>query len=240
MVPAHRCLANSGDSDRLAAAPYDKKQTKTKSVNRIEWCKPSNKQRGVIDSQLARNHQILRRMKTTCSTPTAALLPDYEPLGGATKVLDRATEAGVRGAITVATTVERHTVGQVGRIGRSSLAHRRGAPSVCRSAQALEISKPSLNDQNAHLANSLDQHYAKPAQHIQIASLEGQLSSFPAGDKVWRNRRDSPQSHRRINPQTERFRNSCRPVRLPLLHRNASGRLATCWTLELGSHSLAW
>ena len=32
--------------------------------------------------------------------------PDYEPLGGATKVLDRATEAGVRGAITIATTVE--------------------------------------------------------------------------------------------------------------------------------------
>jgi hypothetical protein len=31
VVPAHRCLANSGDFDPPTAAPYDRKQAKTPS-----------------------------------------------------------------------------------------------------------------------------------------------------------------------------------------------------------------
>ena len=104
--------------------------------------------------------------------------PDYEPLGGATKVLDRATEAGVRGAITIATTVED---------GRRSADLAESDDRLWHTAgvHPLYADDPGALDELKAIAERpkcvafgelrLDQHYAKPEQSIQIASLEGQL-----------------------------------------------------------------
>ena len=104
--------------------------------------------------------------------------PDYEPLGGATKVLDRATAVGVRGAITVATTVEDARLSAELAESDDRLWHTAGVhPLYADQPGALEDLKAIAERPKcvAFGELGLDQHYAKPDQAVQIASLEGQL-----------------------------------------------------------------
>ena len=104
--------------------------------------------------------------------------PDYETLGGASKVLDRATAAGVRGAITIATTVEDARLSADLAESDDRLWHSAGIHPLYADQPGDIKDLKAIAERPRCVAFGelgLDQHYAKPNQDIQIAALEGQL-----------------------------------------------------------------